>query len=208
VLPLAPEQIRRFGELLDPVLRVLRIELTAEQIALLARHYYLLERWNRRINLTRVSTPREIVERHFGESLFVARFVDEGASAADIGSGAGFPGLPVAVARPDLQVTLVESVGKKATFLKECTRGIPNLRVFHGRSEQFEQSVDWVLLRAVRAGGQLASMGRKARRAGVLSSRSTLEELREAPGVAWEAPVPMPWGRDRVLMLGAFHVER
>ncbi len=113
--------------------------LDAEQVRALLLQYYpeasltlasrlkvyldLLLRWNGRTNLTSIRDPREIVQRHFGESLFVARYLPDGAGTLlDVGSGAGFPGLPIALARPDWKVTLAESQGKKAAFLMEVVR--------------------------------------------------------------------------------------
>jgi 16S rRNA (guanine527-N7)-methyltransferase len=83
----------------------------------------LLLKWNARTNLTAIRSPEEIVRRHFGESLFAARHLDPGElTLLDFGSGAGFPGLPIALLRPDIHVTLAESQNKKATFLREVVR--------------------------------------------------------------------------------------
>lgn len=84
------------------------------------QHESLLNLWNPRINLTRITDPFEVAQRHFGEALFLAReagFIS--GSVADLGAGAGFPGLPIAALRPDLQITEVESVTKKTIF---CVR--------------------------------------------------------------------------------------
>lgn len=97
--------------------------------ALLPRlHDYLslLLRWNARTNLTAIRDPEEIVRRHFGESLFVAKALSSllapGSTLLDYGSGAGFPGLPIALWLPEVRVTLAESQGKKASFLREAVR--------------------------------------------------------------------------------------
>ena len=88
----------------------------------------LLLKWNARTNLTAIRDPEEIVRRHFGASLFAARHLDPNTpdpavlTLLDFGSGAGFPGLPIALLRPDIQVTLAESQNKKATFLREVVR--------------------------------------------------------------------------------------
>lgn len=88
----------------------------------LLRYLVLLQRWNRVTNLTSIRSEVEIVQRHFGESLFAAAAVATSATdLLDIGSGAGFPGLPIALVRPDTRVTLAESQGKKAAFLREST---------------------------------------------------------------------------------------
>ncbi len=86
----------------------------------------LLLKWNARTNLTAIREPEMIVRRHFGESLFAARHLAErmaaGSTLLDFGSGAGFPGLPIQLLNPSLQVTLAESQGKKASFLREAVR--------------------------------------------------------------------------------------
>src|SRR5260370_9522 len=103
----------------------------------------LLLKWNARTNLTAIRDPEEIVRRHFGESLFAARHLNPTTpdpspmTLLDFGSGAGFPGLPIALLRPDLQVTLAESQNKKAAFLREAVRTLilPNVEVWDARVE-------------------------------------------------------------------------
>lgn len=114
--------------------------LTPARIAALLAEYYpapptvlvgqlsvyldLLLRWNAKTNLTAIRDPEEIVRRHFGESLFVAAHLPECSTLLDLGSGAGFPGLPIQLARPTLRVTLAESQNKKASFLREAVRAL------------------------------------------------------------------------------------
>ncbi len=89
----------------------------------LSTYLDLLLKWNARTNLTAIRDPHEIVRMHFGESLFAAGHLPEAATTLlDVGSGAGFPGLPIQLARPALKVTLAESQGKKASFLREVVR--------------------------------------------------------------------------------------
>src|SRR5580698_9800537 len=91
----------------------------------LSTYLDLLLKWNTRTNLTAIRDPEEIVCRHFGESLFAAQHLDPAATTLlDFGSGAGFPGLPIALLRPEIQVTLAESQNKKATFLREVVRSL------------------------------------------------------------------------------------
>src|SRR5438067_1421660 len=97
--------------------------LTEQQLSLLEHHYSLLLRWNETINLTRISDLPNSVRYHYCESLYLARSLPpRPLTIVDIGSGAGFPGIPVAVYRPDCSVDLVESHGRKAVFLKEAVR--------------------------------------------------------------------------------------
>ena len=128
-----------------------------ELVGQLQTYLDLLLRWNARINLTAVRDPEQIVTRHFGESLFTARVLqsvgalDGTPTLSDIGSGAGFPGIPIKLLTPDLQVTLIESQNKKATFLREVIRalGLSHIVVHCGRAQTWGQQADIVTLRAV-----------------------------------------------------------
>jgi 16S rRNA (guanine527-N7)-methyltransferase len=98
-------------------------ETPASLLPQLSLYLDLLLKWNARTNLTAIRDPEEIVRRHFGESLFAARHLHpKTATLLDFGSGAGFPGLPIALYRSDIAVTLAESQNKKATFLREAIR--------------------------------------------------------------------------------------
>jgi len=96
----------------------------------------LLDRWNRTYNLTAIRDPLEMVTRHLLDSLAMQPFLEHG-TLADLGTGPGLPGIPLAIARPQLQVTLVESNGKKARFMREAVRqlGLGNARVAESRAE-------------------------------------------------------------------------
>ncbi len=96
----------------------------------------LLQRWNQTYNLTAIREPREMLVKHLLDSLAMAPFVADGA-LADLGTGPGLPGIPLALARPGLRVSLVESNGKKARFLREAVRqlGLGNARVLESRAE-------------------------------------------------------------------------
>jgi 16S rRNA (guanine527-N7)-methyltransferase len=119
----------------------------------LSAYLDLLLKWNARTNLTAIRDPEEIVRRHFGESLFAAQHIGHPNTLLDFGSGAGFPGLPIALLRPDTQVTLAESQNKKATFLREVVRtlNLPNVEVWAARAETMpaDRRFHTVTLRAV-----------------------------------------------------------
>ncbi len=121
-------------------------------VAQLSIYLDLLLKWNARTNLTAIREPEEIVRRHFGESLFVAAHLPECGTLLDLGSGAGFPGLPIQLARPGLRVTLAESQHKKASFLREVVRTLGlSTEVWADRAENLpvERRFDVVTLRAV-----------------------------------------------------------
>src|ERR1035441_558150 len=126
------------------------VELSPGQMEALGAHYQLLLRWNRTLNLTSIRRMEEAVERHYCESLFLGTHLPPGpVRIADIGSGAGFPGFPVAVLRPDCAVTLIESHQRKAVFLRESTRALPNVRVLGSRAEVVTETFDHAISRAV-----------------------------------------------------------
>jgi 16S rRNA (guanine527-N7)-methyltransferase len=118
----------------------------------LATYLELILKWNARINLTAIRTPEEIVRRHFGESLFVGSYLESCTSLLDFGSGAGFPGVPIQLLRPDIQVTLAESRSRKAAFLHEVIRVLGlSTEVWAARVEAMpaQRQFDTVALRAV-----------------------------------------------------------
>ena len=174
--------------------------LSDQQVSQLEAHYQLLVKWNRSLNLTTVTDLEEAVERHYCESLFLAAHLPAGAlRIADIGSGAGFPGFPVAVFRPDCSVTLVESHQRKAVFLKEASRGLPNVRVVAKRADALGDSTfDHVISRAV----SYADLGKSIKNLGKAADLLTgVEGPPEEWVWVWIA-IQMPWGKERYLRLG------
>ena len=150
----------RIAELLQPFLG--GQPLTPLQLSSISTYIDILLRWNARINLTAIRDPEEIITRHFGESLFAARHLFPASSSvssvvqavelADLGSGAGFPGLPIKLWVPHISVTLIESNHKKATFLREVVRALTltGVNIQNARAETLPaHSYDVVTLRAV-----------------------------------------------------------
>jgi 16S rRNA (guanine527-N7)-methyltransferase len=171
-------------------------EVSPEQSAALESHRQLLLKWNDVINLTR----EDSWERHYGESIFLARHLPPGElKIADVGSGAGFPGLPVAIVRPDCKVTLIESHQRKSVFLREASRQLPNVRVLATRMEVVIESFDWVISRGV----SYRDLGRHLKR---LAPNAMLLAGAETPpdslGFVWDVPIPLPGSVQRFLRVG------
>lgn len=187
--------LERFSTALRNCRRVSEDELTA-----LFDHYRLLLRWNRILNLTRIERIEEAVKRHYAECLFLADLLPSGRlSIQDIGSGAGFPGIPIAVRRPECLVTLVESHQRKAVFLREVSRGMPNVRVLSKRAEEVGEDAEWMVARAVRWQAVLPLVRRDV--ALLIGAEDSAAAGRQ-PEFAWEPPVPLPGSRKRVVLVG------
>lgn len=166
----------------------------------LMRHYELLRRWNKRLNLTGAATLEEAVVRHYAESLFLATLLPESACrVADLGSGGGFPGFPLAVMRPDVEVTLLESDQRKAAFLREVSDFASNIRVRCIRAEALEGAFDAVVGRAIRPADILATARRIAAGFGILLSRSDAEVL---AGSVNSQVRPLPWDPSSAALVG------
>ncbi len=125
----------------------------------------LLRKWGRRINLSSVLTDREVIIKHLIDSLTVAEFMPPGSRVIDIGTGAGFPGIPLSIYDPSLSVTLLESVGKKVAFLKDAKRslGLSGIDIHHGRAEEVDRGMrgcfDRVTFRALGSIGTVVALG-------------------------------------------------
>jgi 16S rRNA (guanine527-N7)-methyltransferase len=212
--------------------------LSAAQLHLISIYIDILLRWNARVNLTAVRAPEEIVTRHFGESLFAAlhlfRFPAQVGKAApgslpraqargraerssaeaitdvtDLGSGAGFPGVPIKIWKPELKLTLIESNQKKATFLREVIRTLTltDVDVYAGRAENFGGQARVVTLRAVErfelalptALGLVVPGGRLA----LLVGRAQRERIQQlVSSMNWSEPVSIPLSANRILLVG------
>ena len=187
-------------------------ELTEQQLAATLAYITLLQKWNSRINLTAVRSADEIVRRHFGESFFAAQTLlprDCAGTIVDLGSGAGFPGIPIALYAPNAQVTLIESNSKKAAFLNEVVRtlALQNVKVFNHRAEEYPQRSELVVMRAVEkfessvrlASGLIESMGRLA----IMVGKAQVGQAKAIlPGWRWLKPVDVPESESRVLLIG------
>lgn len=169
----------------------------------------LLLRWNERINLTAIRDPDGILARHFLESIACARAFPAGISTLlDFGTGAGFPGIPIALCRPAIAVTLAESNGKKAAFLHEAVRTLGiSAKIHSGRAELLPDRFDCVILRAVDHMDQaVQSAARLVGDGGwlaLMTTRSELPVLQEIAGssFSWSEADLLPGSENRLLVL-------
>jgi len=207
--------------------------LSPAQLHNISTYIDILIRWNARINLTAVRDPEDIVTRHFGESLFAARHLfprdaDVGTAAlgcpaerssaaltvADIGSGAGFPGLPIKLWSPHISLTLIESNHKKAAFLREVTRALTltDVNIQNKRAETLTgNTFDVVTLRAVERFESIiaiaAALVAPAGRLALLLGASQQDQVHSTlPYFTWSEAVPVPSSRARILLMGHRHL--
>jgi 16S rRNA (guanine527-N7)-methyltransferase len=204
--------------------------LSPAQLQDISTYIDILARWNARINLTAIRDPEDIVTRHFGESLFAARHLfpggrvalegrvtgqeemralaPEALTVADIGSGAGFPGLPLKLWSPHISLTLIESNHRKAAFLREVARALTltDINIQNARAESLTATFDVVTLRAVEhfeailptAAALVAPAGRLAL---LISAPKQTQARSTLPHLTWSNPAPVPNSRSRILLV-------
>jgi 16S rRNA (guanine527-N7)-methyltransferase len=190
------------------------VSLGGRQVDCILVYLDLLLRWNERVSLTAVRNPEECIKRHFGESLFLRRWVEVKGRLLDVGSGAGFPGLALALMGSELTTVLLEPVAKKRSFLKEVVRycSLGGVEVTGERLEQFVRSsrraqFDLATMRAVGGLGDLIPLATSQLMAGgklclwLGREQSTAAVLEPGPLVWWE-PIAIPLSQRRVLLIG------
>src|SRR5258708_2595020 len=200
------------ARVINKTLSEFQLQITPDQVSSIQRYMVMLLAWNEKVNLTAIRDPLEVLYRHFCESMYAAAAVPLTAGRlADVGSGGGFPGLALKIARPDLQVFLIESNVKKATFLAEVVRelGLADTRVMVSRYEELGEEiapVDFVCSRALGEFGKFLSWASSER---VAASNSVLwvggrdiEEIKKIGGWTWKEPIPIPKSLQRVLLVG------
>lgn len=205
--PAAPSEsaiVRALGEF--------KLAATGEQVLQIQQYIKILLQWNDKINLTAIRDPLEILYRHFCESMYAASAVPmENGRLADVGSGGGFPGLPLKIIRPELRVFLVESSIKKVTFLAEVTRelGLKDVQVLARRYEELGEEIaplDFVCSRALGefpafldwAGSEQIA----AKRVILWIGARDLPEIQKIRTWDWTEPIPVPNSLRRLLLVG------
>jgi 16S rRNA (guanine527-N7)-methyltransferase len=193
----------------------LGIRLSGDQRAAFKIYLETLLLWASRLSLTGTKTAREIVRRHILDSLWVARYVQPGSKLADLGSGAGFPGVPLAITCPGTAVVLIESRRKRANFLREAARrcGLHNVEVLEERAEELAArqpgSFDLVVSRAVWPVADFLRLCvpllRPAGLAVAMKSPKGCGDITSEPGFSEPQIIPyrLPGGIARVLVVHA-----
>jgi len=177
------------------------------------KYISVLLRWNKKIALTTITDPLDIVRFHLGESMFGASAVPiRNGRLADVGTGAGFPGLPLKFLIPSLDLVLIESNGKKASFLSECIRelNLTGVQVYRGRVQEIgptDPGFDFVTARALGGYPDLATWSQSQLTSGgslvLWVGERDAVEIGKTPFFRWRTPLPIPGSDRRVLLIGA-----
>lgn len=200
------------GDAIRRALADFQVTVDAQQVLSIQQYISILQHWNEKLNLTAIRDPLEILHRHFCESMFgaVAVPVNFG-RLADIGTGPGFPGLPMKILRPELELFLVESNIKKGTFLAEVIRELElvNAKVLISRYEELDEELaplDFVCSRAVGEFGTFlrwaASERLSADRLLLWIGGRDLDEVRKLPDWQWQEPIAVPRSLQRYILVG------
>jgi 16S rRNA (guanine527-N7)-methyltransferase len=196
------------------VIRSYGVSLTDGQVEQVQRYIGLLLLWNQKLSLTTITDLREILNRHFGESFFASKIVDLGSGRlADVGSGAGFPGLALNIILPELQVLLIEQHTKKCAFLNEAVRllGLSSIRVIRSPYEALppeHRNFDFITARAVGNHKRLLKWAQSrlglGGRAILWLGSADAAKILTMPGWTWDPPYPIPNSRNNVILTGRY----
>ncbi len=148
---------KEFSELLKNGMKKLEIEITEKQIEQFYLYMKLLLEWNEKINLTAIVEPKEVIQKHFIDSATIIKHLTKAKKIIDIGTGAGFPGIPVKIIKPEIEVVLLDSLNKRIMFLEELILKLElkNIKSIHSRAEEagknkdYREKFDVVVSRAV-----------------------------------------------------------
>ncbi len=192
--------------------------LSDDQVGQIRCYLDLLLRWNAKINLTAIRTPKEAVSRHFGESLYLAKVIEAPGRLLDIGSGAGFPGLALKIVFPQEPIVLLEPIAKKRAFLKEVAHAcnMEQTEVLGDRIERFVGPSSMRLFSTVtaRAVGRVSELARMAAlclestgKVCLWLGQNQVPEVAASGAFAWADAVPIPGSRERVILMGTVSRE-
>lgn len=150
-------EFEEFKREFEKYLAKMNISLLKEQYGQFYAYMELLIEWNEKMNLTAITEPKEIILKHFVDSLTIAKYVEEGKSIIDMGTGAGFPGIPIKIYRKDVKAVLADSLNKRIKFLDEVIDKLKleNVETIHcraeelGKNKQYREKFDYATSRAV-----------------------------------------------------------
>ena len=131
---------KRFEEEMSKKSKILGVRFSVEQIEQFYKYMNLLIEWNEKMNLTAITEPKEIILKHF-----ILKYIDDNSKLVDVGTGAGFPGVPLSIMNPTLKITLVDSLNKRLIFLQEVVKelNLKNIEIVHARAEEFGQNKNY-----------------------------------------------------------------
>ena len=146
-----------FDEIMIKNLKELDIKLSENQLKQFYKYMNILIEWNKFINLTNITEPIEIIQKHFVDSLTILKYIKGTDTVIDVGTGAGFPGIPIKIAFPKTKIVLLDSLNKRIKFLNEVINKLElkNVKVIHGRAEdlahneEHREKYDIAIARAV-----------------------------------------------------------
>lgn len=204
--------------MIQEILSPLRPELTQEQLDRFETYYAMLADWNTRVNLTAILEPEDVVKKHFIDSLAAEPYLKAGAAVADVGTGAGFPGLPLLIVRPDLKLTLIDSLQKRLAFLEAVLAELGlSATLLHlraedaGRDPRCREAFDAALSRAVSALPVLCELTLPLVKVGGISIAykgdaqeeldASKNALRLLHATAQRVPVPSDYGARELVIL-------
>lgn len=136
---------KRFEEEMSKKSKILGVRFSVEQIEQFYKYMNLLIEWNEKMNLTAITEPKEIILKHFIDSITILKYIDDNSKLVDVGTGAGFPGVPLSIMNPTLKITLVDSLNKRLIFLQEVVKelNLKNIEIVHARAEEFGQNKNY-----------------------------------------------------------------
>ena len=136
---------RRFEEEMSKKSKILGVRFSVEQIEQFYKYMNLLIEWDEKMNLTAITEPKEIILKHFIDSITILKYIDDNSKLVDVGTGAGFPGVPLSIMNPTLKITLVDSLNKRLIFLQEVVKelNLKNIEIVHARAEEFGQNKNY-----------------------------------------------------------------
>ena len=134
-----------FFEKMQENSKVLGFNFSVEQLEKFYKYMNLLIEWNEKMNLTAITEPNDIILKHFIDSITINKYIENSVKVVDVGTGAGFPGIPLSIIRTDLQITLVDSLNKRLMFLQEIKKELElkNIDIVHARAEEFGQNKNY-----------------------------------------------------------------